>query len=88
MEILEILISLFALLGLYALFARLVFWLGGREGYRVAILGEDKTLEEIYTESELLKLRGFEKTVVLLEKKNEEKENALRKEGFLVYLRK
>ncbi len=85
---LELCICFLAVLGLYALFVCLVLWLGGGDGYRTAILAEDKSLDEIFAESELLRLRGHGKTVVLLERENEEKENALRKEGFLVYVRK
>ena len=87
-EVLELCICFLAVLGLYALFVYLVILLGGGEGYRTAILAEDKSLDEIFVETELLRLRGCGKTVVLLEKENEEKENALRKEGFLVYVRK
>ncbi len=72
---------------------RLALLLGGKEGYATAILAEDKSFEEILTEAELLRLRGEisargKKTVVLFEREDEEKENALRSEGFLVYIRK
>ena len=76
-----------AVLGLYGLFVRLVIWLG-REERIGAISAEDKSLEEIFTEVELLRLRGFRKTVILIEKENSEIEKALLSEGFLVYLRK
>ena len=90
---LEIFICLLAVLGLYAILVRLALLLGGRESYATAILAEDKSFEEILTEAELLRLRGEistrgKKTVVLLEREDENKETALRKEGFLVYIRK
>lgn len=90
---LEILICLLAVLGLYALFVRLTVLLSEKEGYATAILAEDKTLDEILVEAELIRLRSEisasgKKTVVLLEREDEQKENALRQEGFLVYIRK
>lgn len=90
---LEIFVCLLAVLGLYALFVRLTVLLSGKEGYATAILAEDKSLEEIFVEAELLRLRseisrGGKKTVVLLEREDEKKENALREEGFLVYIRR
>ena len=53
----------------------------------------DKSIEEILVEAELLRLRGeidvsAKKTVVLLEREDPEKENALREEGILVYIRR
>ena len=86
-EVLELLICLLAVLGLYGLFVRLVIWLG-REERVGAVCAEDKSLEEICIEVELLRLRGFKKTVILIEKENSKIEKALLSEGFLVYLRK
>lgn len=90
---LEIFVCLLAVLGLYAFLVRLALLLGGTDGYATAVLADDKSMEEILTEAELLRLRGEisangKKIVVLLEREDEQKENALRMEGFLVYIRK
>ena len=89
---LEILVCLLATFGVYALFVRLAVLLKDRGSLTVAVLGTGKTLEEILLEVELLRLRGeidpyFKKTVVLLDAADDEKENALRSEGILVYIR-
>ena len=91
--VLEILVCFFAVVGIYALFVRLSVALCGKDTVKAAIAGTDKSIEEILLEAELLRLRGeiekgFKKTVILLEREDAEKENALHKEGFLVYIRK
>ena len=89
----ELLVCLLAVIGVYALFLRLSVLLSGESTFAVAILGTDKSIEEILVEAELLRLRGeidvsAKKTVVLLEREDPEKENALREEGILVYIRR
>lgn len=88
---LEILVCLLATVGVYALFVRLAVHLKGTDGLAVAVIGTGKGIEEILLEIELLRLRGeidpiCKKAVVLLEKEDAEKENALRSEGILVYI--
>ena len=86
-----ILLCVFAVLGLYAFFSRLMVMLSPRGDVLLAIDGRKKSVDEI-----LLCLKGAEyllerevrlseRPCVLLSEQEEEKMDALRKEGVLVY---
>ena len=89
-ETLAILVSFLAVLGLYALFSRLVVWLLPRASLSVIVCGEGKTVEEILRDVHLSRLlieregRFSERVLVLLDGTDQEKINALRKEGILI----
>lgn len=89
-ETLAILVSFLAVLGLYALFSRLAVWLLPRASLSVTVCGEGKTVEEILRDVHLSRLlieregRFSERVLVLLDGTDQEKINALRKEGILI----
>ena len=90
----EIFVCCLAVFGVYAIFVRLVAWQNPVDDVYLAIKADAMPLEEVCALAEYLRLRAEldgrvqKKTVVLLAEENAEQVDALRREGFLVYIRK
>ncbi len=89
----EILVAMLAVVGVYAIFSRFAAMLTPADSYTLALDASEREVEDILIEAELLRLKNElytknSRTVVLLDTEDGEKENALRSEGFLVYVRK
>ena len=89
----EILVAMLAVIGVYAVFSRLAAMLTPDDSYTLALYASGKDVEDILIEAELLRLKNElrqknDRVVVLLDEEDGEKQDALRLEGFLVYVRK
>ena len=90
----EILICCLAILGVYAVFVRLLALRVPQDEVYLAIKADDMSCEEACALAAFLALRAEadnkvqKKTVILLDREDAEQANALRREGFLVYIRK
>ena len=93
-NLLELLVSLLAVIGVYAVLSRVVVWFTPKEKLSIAILGEEESIESICRLAENVRL--YTETdaeveslpVVILETADAQKEDVLLAEGFLVYVRR